>query len=578
MHECHVKAFPRIATDCIHCDTYLFSERPLKKSPPSRVDFVIIWHESSWMETWRCTMLPDAPQYVEPDEVDLLVFEDLVPQDHYLRQVLRVINFERCRELLASCYCKKMGRPAIEPTLMLKLEFLAFHHGLSDREVVNEAKVNMAFRYFLHLSRRSPLPHPTLMTHFRNRLGPEKHQQVFDDIVGQARQHGLVKDRLRLKDATHIIANIAVPSTIRLVAQTREELLTAVEPFAPQRVATERARADSIRLMTEDATDKESLLQRVSHLQAIVAWVDTLVAELPPSTERNWQCLHQALLLAHKVLADRHDENQPQKRNEKKDRLVSVADPDARSGWHHGFYYGYMLDVSMDADSSLITGVNVLPANGDEAADATTLISQEEQAHGNDVEALSIDGIGFRGELLREWTDPQGLKLEVIVPPKNDDAPEFFMGEQFTLNSTADALTCPARHTAQSRARSSNDTGWVYRFPRSCCQDCPLRARCMAALPKRGGRAVFKNDYEKEVLAVRAKAQTPEFLTARRQHWRIERKLGEMVRWHEARRARYRGLCKVLLQGLMTAIVVNIKRVVHLVTAQKVRAELAATS
>jgi transposase len=362
-------------------------------------------------------MLPDAPQYLEPDEVDLLVFEEIVPQDHYLRQVLRVINFERCRELLTSCYCKKMGRPAIEPLLLLKLEFLAFHYGLSDRQLIKTTQVNMAFRYFLHLSRRSPLPHPTLLTHFRNRLGAEKHQQVFDDIVGQARQHGLVKDRLRLKDATHIIANIAVPSTIRLVAQTREELLAAAEPFAPQRVAAEQARADSIHLTTEDASDEERLLQRVSHLQTIVAWLDALVAELPPSTERNWQCLHEALRVAHKVLADRHDEKQPQKRDQKKDRLVSVHDPDARSGWHHGYYYGYMLDVSMDADSNLITGVNVLPANADEAADATTLIAHEEQTHGNDVAGLSIDGIGFRGELLHEWSDPQGLNLDVTVPP-----------------------------------------------------------------------------------------------------------------------------------------------------------------
>jgi N-acetyl-gamma-glutamyl-phosphate reductase len=43
---------------------------------------------------------------------------------------------------------------------------------------------------------------------------------------------GLVRDRLRLKDATHIIANIAIPSTIRLVAETRDGVLEAAEPFA----------------------------------------------------------------------------------------------------------------------------------------------------------------------------------------------------------------------------------------------------------------------------------------------------------------------------------------------------------
>lgn len=65
------------------------------------------------------------------------------------------------------------------------------------------------------------------------------------------------------------------------------------------------------------------------------------------------------------------------------------------------------MDIMMDADSELITATNVLPANGDEAADAVTLVKQEEAAHGNDIEALSIDKIGFQGPVLRELQDPE---------------------------------------------------------------------------------------------------------------------------------------------------------------------------
>ena len=94
-----------------------------------------------------------------------------------------------------------------------------------------------------------------------------------------------------------------------------------------------------------------------------------------------------------------------------------MQDPDARCGNHHGFFDGYPADVTMDADSELITGINVLPANGDEGGDAVHLIEQEETAHGNDVAGISIDGAGFRGTLLRELTDPAGLNLEVFTPP-----------------------------------------------------------------------------------------------------------------------------------------------------------------
>ena len=36
---------------------------------------------------------------------------------------------------------------------------------------------------------------------------------------------------------------------------------------------------------------------------------------------------------------------------------------------------------------------------------------------GNDVQAISIDGAGYRGPVLRELTDPDGLNLAVFTPP-----------------------------------------------------------------------------------------------------------------------------------------------------------------
>jgi transposase len=162
--------------------------------------------------------------YTEPSELDLQVFEQLVPPDHYLRQVKAVIDFEFVRAEVQDCYSPSMGRGAIDPVLMFKLEYLQHHYRLSDREVIVEAQVNVAYRYFLDLALSSALPVASLLSQFRTRLGAERHQALFDQIVSQARGQGLVKDRLRLKDATHVIANIAIPSTIQLVAQVRSKL------------------------------------------------------------------------------------------------------------------------------------------------------------------------------------------------------------------------------------------------------------------------------------------------------------------------------------------------------------------
>ncbi|WP_410964042.1 hypothetical protein, partial [Salmonella sp. SAL4448] len=81
-------------------------------------------------------------------------------------------------------------------------------------------------------------------------------------------------------------------------------------------------------------------------------------------------------------------------------------------------YDGYLLDVSRDAASELIGALEVLPANGDEGANATHLITSEEQAHGNAIASLSLDRIGYRGDLLATLSeDAKGPQLTVSVPP-----------------------------------------------------------------------------------------------------------------------------------------------------------------
>jgi transposase len=519
-----------------------------------------------------------SPSLIPMTDAERALYESIVPEGHFLRRLLQAIDFESFRPLLATAYSPNQGRPPVDPVIMLKLEMLARQYKLSDREVIGGARFNIAYRLFLGLSLKSPLPHHTLLTYFRQRLGPERLQQVFDALVGQARRLGLVKDRLRLKDATHIIANIAVPSTIRLVAEARDQLLDALQPLAPERVAEEEQRAQAIHLGSADAKDEERLLQRVTHLRAVLAWADDVPGQavMAQHGEQALEQLRSALSLAHKILADREDPKSG-------DHVISVQDADARRGKHGDWYDGYLLDIAMDADSEIITAMNVLPANGDEGADAARLIAQEEEAQGNDVESLSIDGAGYRGTVLRELTDPAGLNLEVFTPPREPPAPRGFPSERFALEilDGRPTLRCPAGETTTRRHRNRHDTAYEYYFQEKQCAGCKLRSECLAN-PNAKNRFVVKNDYEKEYAAAKAKAQTPEYAEVRRQHPAIERKLSELVRRHDARRARYRGRLKVLYQELVTGLVVNLKRVVRLLwapaenAAQTVRAELVA--
>src|SRR5436190_9992490 len=81
---------------------------------------------------------------------DQLIFVTLVPPNHYLRQVNAVVDFECYRATMATCYHATDGRPADDPVVLLKVGFLQTHHNLSDREVVAQAPVSVAFHYFLN--------------------------------------------------------------------------------------------------------------------------------------------------------------------------------------------------------------------------------------------------------------------------------------------------------------------------------------------------------------------------------------------------------------------------------------------
>jgi len=526
---------------------------------------------------------PDTP-VPALSELDQQVFALIVPQDHYLRQVKEKIDFERFRARLVAAYSPTMGRPPIDPIRMLRVLFLRYHYRLpSDRVVMERAQTDMSFRWFLDLRSDDKVPDHTSCTRFRNRIGTDTFMQVFQDLVAMGRELGLVRDRLRLKDATHLFAAVADVQPLQLAAQVRERLLQAALPVLPDWVRQQRVQIETLRQTTAELPDEERLQHRVTHLQEMATQLQARLTELPPAaaSANQRQYLDRALAVVAKLLQDHADPKAG-------DRLASAIDPEARTGKHGEFFVGYLLDVAMDADSEIITAINVLPGNGAEAADAVTLIQQEETAHGNDVAAISMDGVGFNGPVLRELTDPADLHLDVTVPPPEVYQRKTFMPERFTLtviNDQVGELTCPNGQTTRQRERNENDTGYKYTFKKKDCDACPLRQECLANPQSKGGRTVIKNDYEAEYKQVFAKAKTPEYEATRRTHPKIERKLGEIVRHHGARQANYRGQAKVLMQALLTGLVVNVKRMVKLVAGLvppatgtlAVRAELTGT-
>ncbi len=491
----------------------------------------------------------------EISQADRDVFDALVRRDHWVRRAEEHVDFLRLRQSIEPFYRADFGCPGIEPVLLIKLELLMFHDNLSDTQVFRRAETDAAYRWFLGLGREDHLPDVSTLGRFRARLGAEGHKALFHALLGQAREYGLVKDRLRIKDATHVVADIAIPAGLTLVAQARNRLLLAVEPFAAERTAGERVRIETIRTSTDGRAADVRLIARIDHLRDILAWADAIAAPPEADTNPTWQRLVKARDVARKTLAG-HDEP------EAPGKLRSVSDPDARRGRHGEFYDGYLLDVTIDADSEFFTAINVLPANGHESADALELIEQEQSAHGNTIEQLSIDGAGYDGPVLRQLEDEQ--EIDVFVPAKADSQPQRFSPGDFALSDDGSYVTCPADKRSQYRQRDERRHATSYRFDGEVCRACPLFSQCIGKKQK-CGRTVRKNDYAAEYDRVRERAQTSEYKAVKREHPLVERRLGHLVNRYGGRRARYRGLSRVLCQEFMGATTANLNRMLVLI-------------
>src|SRR5690606_21815609 len=84
--------------------------------------------------------------------LEMVTLEELVPQDHLLRKIEAVIDFSFIHPLTAPLYSADNGRPPLDPTLMFKALFLGYLFGIrSERQLVREIQVNVAYRWFLGL-------------------------------------------------------------------------------------------------------------------------------------------------------------------------------------------------------------------------------------------------------------------------------------------------------------------------------------------------------------------------------------------------------------------------------------------
>ena len=152
--------------------------------------------------------------------------EDQIPENHLLRLIDKHVSFEFVRQQLKDSY-SGTGRPSSDPELLLRILLIGYLYGISsERKLVDELRMHLAWRWFTGLGFDQEIPHHS--TFSKNRHGRFQESKLFEElfaqIVRQCVEVGLVQGTHLSVDGSFVEANAAKESRI-----PREQLAEAAQ-------------------------------------------------------------------------------------------------------------------------------------------------------------------------------------------------------------------------------------------------------------------------------------------------------------------------------------------------------------
>ncbi|MBI2850860.1 MAG: IS1182 family transposase [Chloroflexi bacterium] len=489
------------------------------------------------------------------------LYDRIVPQDHLLRKINAVVDFSFVNDLVKDRYTPDFGRPAEDPEFMLRLCLLQYIYGDSDRQVEENARINLAYKYFLGLAvDEEPPDYSTVCTFRAQRLGEEKFRSIFENIVRQCIDKGLVNGKRQIIDSTHVVADMAITSLSGLIKLCRRNVLKTVENQDTK--LAEKLGIKDLQVVKQDRFTRmeEGLEKEIDEARSLL---DGVARELKDKKLRVTPELQKDLELLEKAVADRADEA--------KDRLVSPVDPDARMGKKdHKRWAGYKGHVIVEEESEIITSVETTPANRDDGSQLRPLLKQQEEAHSLVPDEISGDKAYGSGANLERLDEGKITGYISLAEKINIRGADLFTVEDFRYDEATETVTCPAgcvtSHSKRDLVMTEDQRrhGIVFQFSRCQCADCELRPKCFNSNSKIHGRAVHISHYHSYYHQMQERMESEEGKEAYRNRYKIEHKVADLARWCGMRRCRYRGLSRARIHTLLAATVSNIKRMARL--------------
>lgn len=433
-------------------------------------------------------------------ELEMVSLDGLVPPDHLLRKIDAVIDFSFIHELVADLYCADNGRPALDPVMMFKALFVGYLFGVrSERQLVREIEVNVAYRWFLRLRLSDPVFDASTLSQNRRRRfdGTDVAQQIFDRIVEQAFLAGLVDGTVLYTDSTHLKAN---------ANKNRYD-----------KAMVEKSRSD---------------------------YWDDLDAAVDEDRA------------AHGKKPLKAKDREPVAKETK----VSRTDPEAgymvRDGKPKGFFY---LDHrTVDGRLGIIVDTHATPANVHDSIVYLDRLDHARTRFGLNVRAVGLDAGYATTGIAKGLEDRDILGVTGYrnpTPPK----PGMMRKARFAYDGETDSYTCP---NGQALTYSTTDRNGYrhYTSDPAICRTCPLLASCTTNA--KAQRTITRHVWADARERTDAHRLTPwgKAIYKRRKET-VERSFADAKQLFGHRYARFRSLAKVRTQCLLAATAQNIKKI-----------------
>jgi transposase len=439
------------------------------------------------------------PPEAQQQELEMVSIESLVPSGHLLRQIDRAVDFSFIRERVKHLYCADNGRPALEPVVLFKLLLLGYLYGVrSERQLIREVEVNVAYRWFLGLRLRDKVPDASTLSQNRRRRFAEStiYQEIFDQIVELAVRKGLASGAVLYTDSTHLKANANKNKyDLARVAVKPQEYLTALDAA----VAEDRA-----------AHGKAPLKDK-------------------PSTA------------------------------ETKEIKLSRTDQDSgymvREGKPKGFFY---LDHrTVDGRHAIVTDTYATPATVHDAVPYLRRLDRQRERFGFRIRAVGVDA-GYATAAVTEGLQERDI-YAVIGYRTPTHREGYFYKREFRYDQKLDVYLCPNGQLIPYR--TTNREGYrQYHSDPEQCRNCPLRGRCTES--RNHTKVLTRHVWEqsKETIDRHRLERIGKRIYKRRKET-VERSFADAKQLHGHRYARMRGLAKVQQQCLLAATAQNIKKI-----------------